>query len=383
MFLSDEKGIFMRIGFDAKRAFNNNSGLGNYSRNTIKLLAERYPGNEYILYTPGINRKLNFELPTGSRVTQPGSSLGKYFGSFWRSVTLGSRLKKDGIDLYHGLSHDLPLGIEGLHIGRVVTVHDMIAWRHPELFNAANSIIYRKKITHSCRIADKIIAISIQTRNDMEEFLKIEPSRVELVYQGCDPVYYNRADEETRKKVKGKYNLPSGYILSVGTIEPRKNLVSVIKAMHAGRIESPLVVAGKKTPWLKTVRETISSLKIKNVQFLENVPVDDLSAIYQMASVFVYPSFYEGFGIPILEALSSGTPVITSSGGCFSETAGSGSLYIDPYNIEEIAAAIKSVLTDSALREKMTGTGLEHAGSFQNERIAEKLMAVYESVIKK
>jgi glycosyltransferase involved in cell wall biosynthesis len=273
--------------------------------------------------------------------------------------------------------------MEGLPIGRVVTVHDMIAWRHPELFSAANSLIYRKKITHSCRIANKIIAISLQTRNDIVEFLKIDPSRIELVYQGCDPEYYKRADEESRTRVREKYNLPSGYILSVGTIEPRKNLISVIKAIHSGRIESPLVVAGKKTPWLSTVQETIRSLGVKNVQFLENVPVGDLSVIYQMASVFVYPSFYEGFGIPILEALSSGTPVITSRGGCFNETGGSESLYVDPYDIEELSVAIKSSLTDTSLRKKMITAGLEHAGSFQNDRIAEKLMAVYESILNK
>jgi glycosyltransferase involved in cell wall biosynthesis len=369
----------MRIGFDAKRAFNNTSGLGNYSRNTIKLLAERFPDNEYLLYTPGIDGNLDFRLPAGSHIRQPDSYLGRYFGSYWRSVTLGSRLGKDGVDLYHGLSHDLPLSLGGSSIRKVVTIHDLIAYRHPEMFSTANRIIYRKKITHSCRVADMIIAISRQTMDDIEEFLDIDPSRVRLVYQSCDPVFYQKADREVKEGVRKKYGLPSEFILSVGTIEPRKNLLAVIRAMHMGRIDCGLVVAGKKTGYLKTVSNTIQSLGIKNVHFLENVPVRDLAAIYQLAAVFVYPSVYEGFGIPVLEALSSGTPVITSSGSCFIETAGSDSLFVDPLNYEELAEALNSVLTDSGLRSKMISGGYRHAGIFQQDKIAEKLMAVYES----
>jgi len=371
----------MRIGFDAKRAFNNYSGLGNYSRNTIRLLTDRYPENEYLLYTPEINIGLDFDLPPGSSVRQPDRSLGKYFGSYWRSVSMGSRLSRDGVELYHGLSHDLPISMESSAIKTVVTIHDMIAYRRPEMFSAANSLIYRKKITHSCKTADKIIAISLQTKDDICEFLKIDPSRIDVVYQGCDAVYYDRADDLARRQVREKYGLPSEYILSVGTIEPRKNLMAVIRAMHRGGIDIPLVVAGKKTAYHKTVTEAIGSMGLKNIHFLENVPVADLATIYQSASVFVYPSFYEGFGIPILESLSSGTPVVTSKGGCFSETGGKESLFVDPLNIDELAGAIKLVLNDKALRGKMISEGLKHAAGFRHDRIADNLMAVYESAL--
>ncbi len=372
----------MRIGFDAKRAFYNTSGLGNYSRNTIKLLANRYPDNQYLLYTPGINGRLDFELPSGSHIEQPQSSLGRYCGPCWRSVALSRRLVKDGIELYHGLSHDLPMNMAGSSIRKVVTIHDMIAFKYPEMFTAVNRYIYRKKITHSCRVADMIIAISQQTKNDIQEFLDVDQSRVKLVYQACDPVFYQKADEETKARVRTKYGLPSVFILSVGTIEPRKNLLSVIKAMHLGNIDTGLVVTGKKTSYIKTVYNTIQSLGIRNIHFLEDVPVKDLAAIYQSAAIFVYPSLYEGFGIPVLEALSSGTPVITSSGSCFSETAGCDSMYVDPLNNEELASSLNRVLTDSALRNKMISGGLKHAEFFQHNRIAENLMAVYESTLK-
>jgi glycosyltransferase involved in cell wall biosynthesis len=371
----------MRIGFDAKRAFNNNSGLGNYSRNTIRLLTGHYPENEYLLYTPEININLDFDLPPGSSIRQPGVNFGRYFRSWWRSVSLGSHLVRDGVELYHGLSHDLPVNIKATSVKTIVTVHDMIAYRRPEMFSAANSIIYRKKITHSCRIADKIIAISLQTKNDIEELLDIEPARIEVIYQGCDQAYYIKADAETRNRVKLKYGLPSEYILSVGTIEPRKNLLAVIRAMQLGGLDCGLVVAGKKTPYLKTILEAIDSAGLKNVRFLENVPVADLAAIYQSAEVFVYPSFYEGFGIPILEALSSGTPVITSEGGCFGETAGKNSMFVDPQNHEELAVALKTVLTNSSVRENMITKGLVHALSFRHDRIAQNLMDVYKSTL--
>jgi glycosyltransferase involved in cell wall biosynthesis len=371
----------MRIGFDAKRAFNNTSGLGNYSRNTIRLLGNRYPDNQYLLYTPSINGSLDFSLPQGSSIEKPGSCPGKYCGPLWRSFGLSRRLINDRVELYHGLSHDLPLGMNNSPVKKVVTIHDMIAYRHPEMFTTVNRFIYQRKIAHSCRVADTIVAISKQTKADIEEFLNVDPSGINVIYQTCDPLFYKRAGEETRALVMAKYGLPQDFILSVGTIEPRKNLPSVIRAMQLGRIDIPLVVVGKKTGYFKTVMTLIQSAGIENVHFLENVPVEDRAAIYQQAMLFVYPSLYEGFGIPILEALSSGTPVITSSGSCFSETAGPESLYVDPSDNDELAEAIKKVIADPKLREKMIHGGLKYAGNFQHDTIAEKMMAVYESTV--
>ncbi len=367
----------MRIGFDAKRAFNNTSGLGNYSRNTIKLLADRYPENQYLLYTPGINGNLDFILPKGSSIKTPGSAIGKYLGPLWRSVALSGRLRRDNIDLYHGLSHDLPVGIKNLKFKKVVTIHDMIAYRHPEMFSPVNRFIYQHKIAHSCRAADMIIAISRSTKQDIMEFLDVDPSIIRVVYQTCDPLFFKTAGTSARHRVREKFSLPRNFLLSVGTIEPRKNLVSVIKAMHLGKIDMPLVVVGKKTSFTKTIYENIASFGVRHVHFLENISTEDLAVIYRLAAAFVYPSLYEGFGIPILEALCSGTPVITSTGSCFGETGGPGSLYVSPLEIEEIAAAIKMVLTDHELRQKMVDSGLDFAQNFRHGLIAEKMMDVY------
>jgi glycosyltransferase involved in cell wall biosynthesis len=369
----------MKIGFDAKRAFNNTSGLGNYSRNTIRILATHFPDNQYLLYTPRIDGTLDFELPAGSHIRKPGSSMGRYFGPYWRSVSLSKHLIRDNVTLYHGLSHDLPLGMNDSPVKKVVTIHDMIAFRHPEMFSAMNRFIYQSKIRHSCRIADAIIAISEQTRADIEEYLDVDPSTVKVIYQTCDPLFYERADKDTMENVAEKYALPSSFILSVGTIEPRKNLVSVIKALHMGKVDTSLVVVGKKTGFIQTVYETIRATGV-NVLFLENVPVQELAAIYQLASLFVYPSLYEGFGIPILEALSSGTPVVTSRGSCFSETAGPGSMYVEPSDNEELADAINTVLADSGLQGKMIKSGLEHANGFSQKTIAKNIMRVYMSL---
>jgi glycosyltransferase involved in cell wall biosynthesis len=370
----------MRIGFDAKRAFNNASGLGNYSRNTIKILGEYFPDHKYLLYTPGVNGILDFNLPGGSSIERPVSFLGKRCGPYWRSVGLSRRLKKDGVDLYHGLSHELPLGLAGSPVKKVVTIHDMIAFRHPEMFTPVNRYIYRKKIIHSCSVADMIIAISRQTSDDIEEYLDIDPSRIKVIYQTCDRLFHQRSPVSIREEVIKKYSLPSVFILSVGTIEPRKNLASLLKAMHQGKIDIPLVIVGKKTGYIKTIYDIIRSAGMKVPIFLENISIAELAAIYRLATVFVYPSLYEGFGIPILEALSSGTPVITSLGSCFSETAGPDSLYVEPSDYEQLAVSINKVLTDETLREKMIKGGLEHAGNFQDNVIAGKMMAAYESL---
>jgi glycosyltransferase involved in cell wall biosynthesis len=371
----------MRIGFDAKRAFNNTSGLGNYSRLVIQLLAEHFPGNQYLLYTPAVNGSLDFRLPPGSQVKKPSSFIGKHCGTCWRTISLSGILARDGVELYHGLSHDLPYGMSNSRVKRVVTIHDMIPFRHPRMFSAPDRFIYRRKIAHSCKIANAIIAISRQTRDDILEFLDVEPSSIKLVYQTCDRLFYRRAEESFKNRVRHKYGLPADFILSVGTIEPRKNLPSVIRALHLGGIDAMLVVVGKKTGYIKTVSETIHSSGRENVLFLENVPTDELAALYQMASLFVYPSFYEGFGIPVLEALSSGTPVITSQGSCFSETGGPDTRYVDPHNNEELAATISRVLSDTGLRQRMVEGGLRHAAGFRHELIAERIMDVYKSIM--
>jgi glycosyltransferase involved in cell wall biosynthesis len=372
----------MRIGFDAKRAFFNFSGLGNYSRNTIAYLGSKYPENEYHLYIP--KRKLRFPNGEMSKYSleYPQSWTGRKLSSFWRSYWLGKRLEKDRIELYHGLSNEIPFDLPRPKVRSVVTIHDLIFMRYPEWYRPIDRKIYVKKAKHACQEADRIIAISNQTSSDIQEYTGTSPDRIDVVHQGCDPVFYSPVSEDGKKQLKQKYSLPSDYILYVGTIEPRKNLLKIVQALHSGSLDIPLIIIGRATPYIETVREFIGEHGMKNIRFLKDVPNEDLPGLYQMAQIFVYPSRFEGFGIPILEALASRTPVITSAGGVFPEAGGSSSAYIDPDNPEELVESIRKILDDSTLQDLMREQGFQHAMRFTEDIIAGNIMDVYKKALK-
>ena len=371
----------MRIGFDAKRAFFNFSGLGNYSRNTIRQLGVNYPDHDYFLYTPRQKGRILNQVLDNQQVVYPESRMSSYLSSLWRSYWLGSQLEKDGINLYHGLSNEIPFGIHKYDVRSVVTIHDLIFLRFPQWYKFIDRKIYTRKSRYACENADRIIAISRQTKSDIIEYLGIPSDRIDVVYQGCDPAFYHKLEKSDKKKVLDKYGLPSSYLLNVGTIEPRKNLLQIVKAIHTGSVSVPLVVIGRPTAYAGSVKQYIADNLLEHIYFLENVPSEDLPALYQGAEVFIYPSTFEGFGIPILEALSSGTPVITSKGGCFPEAGGESTLYIDPDHPGEISAAILKILDDSGLRKSMSEKGSQHAEKFSNDIIAGGIMDVYKKLL--
>lgn len=367
----------MRIAFDAKRAFNNTSGLGNYSRYTISALCELYPDHHYSLYTPSLKSGIDFKSPENAELALPSSIFAKRFKSYWRSIGLTNRLKNDGIELYHGLSNELPLGIANSGIKSVVTIHDLIFMRLPELYKSFDRKVYLKKARNAVHEADQIIAISQQTKDDLIELLGADEHKINIIFQGCHPWFYNPCNKVELATTKVKYTLPDQYLLYVGTIERRKNLLKIIQALHTGKVDIPLVAVGRKTPYMDEINQYIRENNIKNVQFIHYIPNHDLPSVYQMAHAFVYPSAYEGFGIPILEALNSGIPLITSRGGCLEETAGKGGLLIDPNNPEEMVVAIRRVIEDQDLRTSLVKEGKKHALNFRPEQTIPQLIDVY------
>jgi glycosyltransferase involved in cell wall biosynthesis len=366
----------MRIGFDAKRAFNNYSGLGNYSRYIISNVCRFYPENECFLYTPKIADAELFNEPAGTIIGKPGG-FWKKSGSLWRTFRLTQRLNEDAIDLYHGLSNELPYGIQKSRAKSVITIHDLIFMEHPELYKSINRNIYEKKVRTGTRVASRVIAASEQTKQDIIRFLNVDESRIRVVYQGCHRQFYSRVSEETMQNTHQRFALPSEYLLYVGTIEKRKNLLKIVQALHHGNIDFPLVVVGRKTAYFNQVKQFIERTGLSNVYFLDQVQASDLPSIYQGSSGFIYPSSYEGFGIPVLEALNSGVPVITSRGGCLEETAGKGGLLIDPTDQEEMIHAIRQVLETSALRDRLIREGGAHALKFREEQTIPSLYNVY------
>jgi glycosyltransferase involved in cell wall biosynthesis len=367
----------MRIGFDAKRAFNNYSGLGNYSRYIIANICRFYPENEILLYTPTIADEELFHHPDGTVIKKPRTAIGKYWSSYWRSFRLVHWLGEDGVDIYHGLSNELPYGIHRTPIRSIITIHDLIFLRLPNLYQRFDRYVYTKKVEYGTRAATRIIAVSEQTKHDIVRFLNVDESRIRVVYQGCHRQFYHRVSDEVLDFTRKQFALPPEYLLYVGTIEERKNLLKIVEALNNGKIHVPLVVVGRKTAYYHLVRNYIEKNRMNHIHFLDQVQESDLPAIYQGSRGFIYPSSYEGFGIPILEALNSGVPVITTAGGCLAETAGRGGLLIDPDDREEMIQAISKVLEDSALRDRLIREGGVHALKFREEQTIPTLYNVY------
>jgi glycosyltransferase involved in cell wall biosynthesis len=376
----------MRIGFEAKRAFHNFVGLGNYARSLIQGLGTYYPKNEYVAYTPPFSdeRAKNWaaNLPPAVKVRLP-HGLGRLCPSLWRSGFLTKTLKKDQLDIFHGLSHELPPHIETLPCKKVVTIHDLIFLRYPEYFSKIDRYVFQKKFTHAVAVADKVVAISESTKRDLMEILHVPAEKIQVIYQTCNPIFYEEVSPDLKESLRCKYNLPYKYMLYVGSFTKRKNVLALGKALKiTQRINDiPLVLIGKGDLVKEQMQDLAHNLKIeRKVIFLENVPTTHLPALYQNATVFVYPSLFEGFGIPIIEALFSKIPVVTSLGSCFREAGGDGQIYVDPHNPEQIGQALIEVTENEGLRQKMVQAGWQYVQRFREENTLKAMMKLYQSL---
>jgi glycosyltransferase involved in cell wall biosynthesis len=383
----------MNIGFDAKRAFHNGTGLGHYSRTLLQSLSQFYPEHHYYLFNPKKSNRFQLEGHHFHEV-RPRSLFHKLFSSAWRSSWVKSDLKQNHINLYHGLSHEIPVGINRTGIPSVVTIHDLIHERYPEQYNAIDVRIYNKKFRYACEHASHIIAISEQTRQDIISFYSIPESRISVCYQSCNPAFGLRAAVTEKAAVKAHYRLPENYFLYVGSIIERKNLLNICKAMYLLRseISTPLVVIGDGNDYKRKVQDYVKQNGLEEkIIFLSDQAeaktsasfrnAKDFPAIYQSAIAMIYPSFFEGFGIPVLEALMSRLPVITSNVSCLPEAGGPGAHYVDPNNAAEIAEAMKRISIDPVYAAAMVEKGIEHAAKFSTDRTAAGVMEVYRKVV--
>ncbi|MBX2896298.1 MAG: glycosyltransferase family 4 protein [Cyclobacteriaceae bacterium] len=372
----------MKIGFDAKRLFHNFTGLGNYSRFVVDALVNGYPEHDYLLYTPRLRDHPETRVYQHPKfvIRKPESVLAKRFSSVWRSYALGNVAAKDGVTIFHGLSNELPITKPG-SLKTVVTVHDLIFKRFPAYYKAIDVQIYTWKLKKACASADVVIAVSQQTASDLQEFLNVPASKIKVVYQGCHPNFKLIASEQQRQRVKAKYKLPNEFLLCVGTIERRKNVLTLLKAVAGLNNSPPLVIVGKATEYIKEVNDFIAANNLKHRVFIyHDVAFADLPIVYQLAQVFIYPSLFEGFGIPIVEAIVSGVPVITSTGSCFVEAGGEATVYVDPNNEEALAAQIQRLCSDSDLRANMILTSREYVRQFEPSVIAQNLIQIYQAL---
>lgn len=382
----------MNIGFDAKRAYHNNTGLGVYSRVLLDLLAKHYPQNEYYLFNPRPGKRYH---PAAGNIHQvlPQKTFHKLLKSAWRSKWVIKDLQKLKIDLYHGLSHEIPIGIEKTGIASIVTMHDMFPELYPQNFKPIDLKIYRAKTRNACENATRILAISEETRKHIIEIYHIDPSKISVIYQSYDPLFDVVESEQRKSIVREKYKLPDEYLLHVGTIIERKNLLNICKAINLIRdeINIPLIVIGRGDEYKEKVKAYVAENRLENhVIFLSDklsaegkdpfVAIEDMPAIYQSAKAFIYPSFYEGFGIPVAEGLASGVPVITSKISCLPEAGGDAAYYVDPERYNEMAEGFRKIYSDPQLVQAMKEKGFEHIKKFSQEAYVKNVMNLYLNV---
>lgn len=343
------------VGFDAKRVVNNATGLGNYGRTLIDGLSE-LPEDELglRLYTPvSGNPRLTARLLHPERLTTilPEGEHGRLRRDLWRMKGVVKQLQADGIDLYHGLTGELPIGLRKAGIPSVVTIHDLIFLRHKEWYKPWDVAIYAWKFRQTLREATRIIAISELTKQDILHYGDIPEDRIDVIYQDCDESFKHQASEEMKAEARREYLLPERYILSVGSIEERKNTLLAVKALARLPEDVHLVLVGRPTKYVKELRRCMAELGLQErVHLLHGVNFRLLPAVYQQALAFVYPSRYEGFGIPVIEAANSGVPVVAGTCGCLQEAGGPACRYVNPDDDEALAHELNEILTTSQRR---------------------------------
>lgn len=375
----------MRIAFDAKRAAQNRTGLGNYSRFVIRILQRYYPDDMQLLYVPNPRKTqyLGSDLTSSGRVSlRFPQGLWKRLRSLWRVWGVTADTKREGCDVFHGLSNELPLNVRKAGCRKVVTIHDLIFVHCPEYYHWIDRKVYDFKFRRACRNADVVVAVSEYTKREIMRYYGTPEHKIRVVYQGCDPAFAATVPQEKADEVRCRYQLPSRFVLYVGSIEKRKNLMVVAKAFAESReLQASglkVVAVGKRTAYTDEIILYLCAKGIDNrFLFFHNVPFADLPSFYCSATVFVYPSRIEGFGIPLLEAITAGVPAIGCTGSCLEEAGGPDSIYVNPDDYHAMAQAIIRVANDPVQRKSMTDKGKAYARRFSDETLARQLHEIY------
>jgi len=377
------------IGYDAKRIVRNGTGLGSYGRTLVNDIIRLDKDLQLHLYAPGVGKSsLQSQVLQGVNWHFGRSKLGLYSWpkSLWRTLGIVKDLKHDGIQLYHGLSGELPIGISKSGIRSVVTIHDLIFLRHPEFYHWIDTKIYAWKFHNAIREADHIIAISECTKRDIIEFGHVDEDRISVVYQSCAPRFNLSQQKGSLSELADIGNGQSlcgikRYILSVGSIEARKNILLAVKALPYLPDDLSLVVVGRHTPYTDEVIKYAEGVGLtRRIKILHGVSDEQLPLLYAHAEAFVYPSRYEGFGIPIIEAISCGLPVVACTGSCLEEAGGLDSLYVNPDDEQAMAQAIRQVLKGAEGREERIRRSREYIRRFEGNDVASQVVGLYKSL---
>ena len=375
----------LTIGYDAKRIVRNGTGLGSYGRTLVNDLSclrlnEGSPAIDLRLYAPDKGRDdLRGQIVTRNNVEfcYPKCHGIPFEKAFWRSKGITRDLLRDGVQIYHGLSGELPIGIGNSGIKSIVTIHDLIFLRHPEFYNWIDTKIYAWKFRQTIQEADHIIAISECTKRDIMEYGDVDESDISVIYQSFSPRFKPHVITNHSSLITS-----SRYILSVGSIEARKNILLAVRALPHLPEDLHLVIVGRHTPYTDKVTGFIKKHGLEpRVHILHGVTDDQLPALYAGAEAFVYPSVYEGFGIPIIEAISMGLPIVACKGSCLEEAGGPHSLYVAPDDEQAMANAIRQSLKGAEGREQRIALSQDYIRRFEGNDVATQVLDLYRSIL--
>jgi len=370
----------MKIGINARQIQNRHTGPENYMLNLILNLKRIDKNNEYVLFfgkdrpVPEAILNAGFDYDISRMPTH-----NQLLKILWAHLYLPNRIRAHRIDLFHEPSFVAPVF---KRCPMVTTVYDIAHLYFPFCYTRRTRAYLNRLLPRSIRQSDLLIAISESTKNDIIDHFGIPPEKVHVVHGGVDPVYRTIEDEERLEEVRKAYRIKGDFILTVGGITPRKNLIRLIRAFKMLRddrkIDCQLVIVGKKG-WLYegVFKEAAASGLEDSIIFCDYIPKDHLLYLYNAAAVFAYPSLYEGFGLPILEAMACGCPVVASNRSSMPEVCGKAALLIDPEDVEGLSEALFKAVTDSPLREDLIKEGYKQVEKFSWERAADKTLAVY------
>lgn len=371
-------GRFMAqlIGFDATPLqFSQPSGVGHYARQLLAALIARDDGRHY---APLANRILNGRTPAGAL-----PQIGRPFPnrSIWMQTMLPRAVRDNRLDLCHFTNSLAPIN---LPCPMVITFHDMSLFRHPGLHPLRAVLAVRPLLPMLARRAAAIITVSMAAQRDVVSDLHIKADKIHIVYEAAAVHFQPIGDRGELERVRAKYNLSAPFVLYVGTLEPRKNLTRLVRAFAEVRRRLPdaqLILVGQLGWKYEALLAEIERLDLKaGVRRLGYVPEGDLAALYSLATAFAFPSIYEGFGLPIVEAMACGTPVLTSDRSSLAEIARGAARLIDPFDTAAMAEGLYSLLIDESERLELRAAGLKRAAEFSWARAAAETAAVYDKV---
>jgi anaerobic magnesium-protoporphyrin IX monomethyl ester cyclase len=376
------KRVNMRIGINASKVCDVHTGVGRYTSNLRKFILKANGKNDYCFYVPG--NVSNSIMADGTEVQSgnPETSIkNNTLRILWEQIVLPVYSAKDRLDLLHYTDHAMSLF--QMTCPTIITVHDIAYVRFPNMLNKSRQIYKKNILRISIERADIIVADSFSTKRDIIEYYGTNEKKIKVVHLGVESRFRPISNvEEYRLKNK----LPSKMILNVGTLEPRKNVVSLIKAFkklrEKGVKDHKLVIAGEKGWLYKEIFKEVDHSDLKQeIIFLGVVRDQDLPMLYNCADIFVYPSFYEGFGLPPLEAMACGIPVITSNSSSLPEVIGDAGIMVSPTNVNSLCEAMQSVLTNKGLWHHMSNKGLERCKLFSWEATANKIVEIYDELL--